>query len=122
MGSFLWPGAPELEGTNNCVKDPRNSERDISRPYGPARLVSRRTGPSCPPGVHWASGMPQRPRDPAGATNTRVAPSSRHRFPDRRFGYDNVSIEAIARRACVGKQTIYRRWPSKGAVVLEAAR
>lgn len=36
-------------------------------------------------------------------------------------GYDNASIEAIARRAGVGKQTIYRWWPSKGAVVLEAA-
>jgi AcrR family transcriptional regulator len=36
-------------------------------------------------------------------------------------GYDKVSIEAIARRACVGKQTIYRWWPSRGAVVLEAA-
>lgn len=36
-------------------------------------------------------------------------------------GYNNVSIEAIAKRACVGKQTIYRWWPSKGAVVLEAA-
>jgi AcrR family transcriptional regulator len=37
------------------------------------------------------------------------------------LGYDHVSIEAIARRAGVGKQTIYRWWPSKGAVVLEAA-
>lgn len=37
------------------------------------------------------------------------------------LGYDNISIEAIARRACVSKQTIYRWWPSKGAVVLEAA-
>lgn len=36
-------------------------------------------------------------------------------------GYDNVAIEEIARRACVGKQTIYRWWPSKGAVILEAA-
>ncbi len=36
------------------------------------------------------------------------------------LGYDNVSVEAIARRAGVGKQTIYRWWPSKGAVVLEA--
>ncbi|CAN5676071.1 TetR/AcrR family transcriptional regulator [soil metagenome] len=36
-------------------------------------------------------------------------------------GYESVSIEAIARRACVGKQTIYRWWPSKGAVILEAA-
>ena len=35
-------------------------------------------------------------------------------------GYEQVSIEAIAKRAGVGKQTIYRWWPSKGAVVLEA--
>jgi AcrR family transcriptional regulator len=37
------------------------------------------------------------------------------------LGYDKLSIEAIARRAGVGKQTIYRWWPSVGAVVLEAA-
>jgi AcrR family transcriptional regulator len=37
------------------------------------------------------------------------------------LGYDNISIEAIARRAGVSKQTIYRWWPSKGAVILEAA-
>ncbi len=36
------------------------------------------------------------------------------------LGYEHVSIEAIAKRAGVGKQTIYRWWPSKGAVVLEA--
>ena len=36
------------------------------------------------------------------------------------LGYDKVSIEAIAKRAGVGKQTIYRWWPSKGAVALEA--
>jgi AcrR family transcriptional regulator len=35
------------------------------------------------------------------------------------LGYDNMSIEAIAARAGVGKQTIYRWWPSKAAVVLE---
>lgn len=35
-------------------------------------------------------------------------------------GYLATSVEAIARRAGVGKQTIYRWWPSKGAVVLEA--
>jgi AcrR family transcriptional regulator len=36
------------------------------------------------------------------------------------LGYERASIEAIAQRAGVGKQTIYRWWPSKGAVVLEA--
>lgn len=35
-------------------------------------------------------------------------------------GYGALSIEGIASKAKVGKQTIYRWWPSKGAVVFEA--
>ena len=36
-----------------------------------------------------------------------------------RHGYDHVSIEGIAHEAGVGKQTIYRWWPSKSAVIAE---
>jgi AcrR family transcriptional regulator len=38
----------------------------------------------------------------------------------REQGYARLSIEAVAARAGVGKHTIYRWWPSKGAVLMEA--
>lgn len=36
------------------------------------------------------------------------------------LGYDRMSMDDIASRARVGKAAIYRRWPSKAAVVAEA--
>ncbi|MGC0327211.1 AcrR family transcriptional regulator [Streptomyces sp. SAI-170] len=38
----------------------------------------------------------------------------------REIGLARASIEGIAARAGVGKRTVYRWWPSKGAVVLDA--
>ena len=55
-------------------------------------------------------------------------PLSRHAILDAAFelcherGYAAVTIEGVATRAGVGKQTIYRWWPSKGLLVLEAFR
>ena len=39
----------------------------------------------------------------------------------RQRGYPALSMEALARAAGVGKHTLYRWWPSKAAVVAEAA-
>jgi AcrR family transcriptional regulator len=38
-----------------------------------------------------------------------------------RDGYDQVTIDSIAREAGVSRPTVYRRWPSKAHVVFEAA-
>ncbi|MEV5535855.1 TetR/AcrR family transcriptional regulator [Saccharopolyspora shandongensis] len=37
-------------------------------------------------------------------------------------GYARMSMEAVARRAGVGKAALYRRWPSKQAMVTELIR
>nr|WTA65652.1 TetR/AcrR family transcriptional regulator [Micromonospora sp. NBC_00855] len=38
----------------------------------------------------------------------------------REIGYARLSIEAVAARAGAGKHTIYRRWSSKGALLLDS--
>jgi AcrR family transcriptional regulator len=35
-------------------------------------------------------------------------------------GYDRLTMEAVATRARAGKATIYRRWPSKARLVIDA--
>ncbi|MFV2099788.1 TetR/AcrR family transcriptional regulator [Micromonospora sp. LOL_024] len=69
---------------------------------------------------------PQRPRrgnrpDPARRSErSRAAILRATRELVSEVGYPRLSIEAIAVRAGVGKQTIYRWWRSKGAVVFDA--
>jgi AcrR family transcriptional regulator len=64
--------------------------------------------------------------DPPAASRTRRSERSRRAILAAALdvveeaGYAKLSIEGIAARAGVGKQTIYRWWPSNGAVLLDA--
>lgn len=57
-----------------------------------------------------------RPRDPN--TQQSILQATRELLLD--VGYTRLTIEGVAARAGAGKPTIYRWWPTKGALVLEA--
>ncbi len=70
-------------------------------------------------------------RTQAGTTRTRRPGRPRERRADRAIitatlelfaedGYHALSIEAVAARAGVGKATVYRRWPGKKELVIDA--
>jgi AcrR family transcriptional regulator len=65
------------------------------------------------------SSTPQRgrPRDP----NTQQSILLATREALLEVGYPRLTIEGVASRAGAGKATIYRWWPTKGELVLEAA-
>ena len=68
------------------------------------------------------SAMPDRraPDTTRRSERSRVAILTATRELITELGYARLTIEAIAARAGVGKQTIYRWWPSKGAVVFDS--
>lgn len=57
-----------------------------------------------------------RPRCPL--THQNILEATRELIDE--IGYGNLTIEGIAARAGVGKTTIYRRWPNKSSIVLDA--
>lgn len=59
---------------------------------------------------------PGRPRDPA--LNRRIAQAALDLFADA--GWAGFTMEAVARRAGVGKATVYLRWSSKVALLTDA--
>lgn len=102
------PG-PRING-QTCVTAPTSlltyyvTERNISAVSSTAADTRRET----------ARG---RPRDPR--TDEAIMAATRRLLTE--VGYDQVSIESIAREAGVSRPTVYRRWPSKAHVVFEAA-
>ncbi|MGX2997566.1 TetR/AcrR family transcriptional regulator [Streptomyces sp. JNUCC 64] len=77
-----------------------------------------------PPGRDTAP--PQAPAARRGPDSSRRSERSRRAIYEAALalvaetGYQRTTIEGIAARAGVGKQTIYRWWPSKADVLLEA--
>src|SRR3954454_11836286 len=65
-------------------------------------------------------------KQPTAPDTTRRSEKSRRAIYDAALdlvaevGYQRTTIEGIAARAGVGKQTIYRWWSSKGDVLMEA--
>jgi AcrR family transcriptional regulator len=69
-------------------------------------------------GVTIGTAHAGRPRDPD--VDRRVADAAIALFGEA--GWAGFSVEAVAKRACVGKASIYLRWPTKDALLVEALR
>jgi AcrR family transcriptional regulator len=63
-----------------------------------------------------AARAPGRPRDPQ--VDRAILAATLELLGEE--GFDHLSIEAVAARAGVGKTTVYRRWPSKIPLVVDA--
>jgi AcrR family transcriptional regulator len=65
-----------------------------------------------------ADAMPERGRRRSERSHRAIVAATQELLVER--GYRELTIEGVAARAGVGKQTIYRWWPSKAALALEA--
>lgn len=60
---------------------------------------------------------PNSPRRRSEKSRTAIVTATRELLLER--GFDGLTIEAVAARAGVGKQTIYRWWPTRPALVAD---
>jgi AcrR family transcriptional regulator len=63
------------------------------------------------------SGVNAQPRRRSEKSRTAIVTATRELLLER--GFDGLTIEAVAARAGVGKQTIYRWWPTRPALVAD---
>jgi AcrR family transcriptional regulator len=72
-------------------------------------------GPMCPPAT--PDRLTSAPRRRSEKSRVAIIAATRELLLER--GFDGLSIEAVAARAGVGKQTIYRWWPSRPTLVAD---
>lgn len=70
-----------------------------------------------PTDVSGVNAGPSAPRRRSEKSRTAIVTATRELLLER--GFDGLTIEAVAARAGVGKQTIYRWWPSRPALVAD---
>jgi AcrR family transcriptional regulator len=87
-------------------------------PYSAGVAASEHTGAEARPGPVAAQRRPGRPR--STALDQRILDATLTRLG--RGGYDALRVDDVAADAGVAKTTLYRRWPSKEALVADAVR
>lgn len=71
------------------------------------------TGPAATPGDRSRGGRPRDPGRDAALLSAALEVLAE-------TGYERMTMDQVAARAGAGKATLYRRWPSKSALVLDA--
>jgi AcrR family transcriptional regulator len=77
----------------------------------PKAMPTRRSGPTLP-------GAARPPRRLDASRDTAIFRAALDGLTD--IGYDRLTMDEIASRAHASKATLYRRWPSKAALIIDA--
>ncbi len=85
----------------------------------PASESPNRAEPTRPPGAAAASPVARRRGRPRAADRDTAILDATQQLLDE-LGYDRLRIQDVADRAHAGLATIYRRWPTKQALVIAA--
>ncbi|MEV0394941.1 TetR/AcrR family transcriptional regulator [Polymorphospora rubra] len=118
------PGPTSDEpGPTSGGSAPPADDRTAARPDDPARAV-RHPDPAGAAG-HSEAGARAGARPPGRPRSTRADEAIVEAVLDllaEGGSVETLSVEAVAARAGVGKATIYRRWPGKDALLVDALR
>ena len=99
-----------------AVKARSRTKANSAAPHAPDPSATPTPTASTPSTAPPTTALPGRPRDPA--VDEAVLRAALELFFDH--GVEGTSIAAIARRAGVAKTSIYRRWPSREALLAQA--
>ncbi len=96
------------------------SSTDIppAAPAGPAAPAAPAAAPAAAAGRTGPAEAGKRGRPRSEEADHAILRAATDLFAER--GLPGMSIEEVAARAGVGKATVYRRWPTKGALALDA--
>src|SRR5262249_615740 len=115
----LWPSRPSTVPAGISKSTPSSAVRSPNRRLTFSARTAQIIAPTQPLSPHKVNSVESLRERKKAATRVAIADAAAQLFAE--FGYDNVSVERVAREAGVSKQTVFNYFPSKELLVFDRA-